>query len=123
MAPAPSMATALEGLVEDPVDVRPRPQGPPPFSPEPPDDDGDGDRHGDVDDQHGALLRNAWLGLLVACNGRADVGEVVWWLGVWKRATRKRYTATRRTGVVLCSMYWSYVVGLWPVLYWLVYLY
>src|SRR5438128_5268812 len=65
MAHAPSIATALEGLVEDPVDVRPRPQGPPPFSPEPPDDDGDGDRHGDDDDHHGAPLSNARLGMLV----------------------------------------------------------
>ena len=42
---------------------------------------------------------------------------------VWLRATHQRYTATRHTGVVLCGMYWLYVVGLWPILYWLVYLY
>src|SRR5919199_2393775 len=65
MAHAPSMAIALEGLVEDPVEVRTRPQGPPPFSPEPPDDDGDGDRHGDDDDHRGTPLSNARLGMLV----------------------------------------------------------
>ena len=65
MAHTPSMATALEGLVEDPVDVRPRPQGPPPFSPEPPDDDGDGDRHGDDDDHRSTPLSNARLGMLI----------------------------------------------------------
>ena len=53
------------GLVEDPVDVRPRPQGPPPFSPEPPDDDGDGDRHGDDDDHRSTPLSNARLGMLI----------------------------------------------------------
>src|SRR5262249_16526120 len=237
MAHVPSLATALEGLVEDPVDMRPRPQGgPPPFSPEPPDDDGDGDRHGDDDDHRGTPLSNARLGMLIflgaetmffaglvgaflvyrmanetwppmtmprlpvevtgintlillysavtmwlanrairlgqqralapmllrtavlgvvflvvqgyewvkligygltlssgvygatfytliGCHGLHVFGAVIWLLGVWRRATRKRYTATRRTGVVLCGMYWLYVVGLWPVLYWLVYLY
>src|SRR5215831_9187266 len=65
MAHAPSLATALESLVEDPVDVRPRSQGPPPFAPEPPDDDGDGDRHGDDDDHRGTPLSNARLGMLI----------------------------------------------------------
>src|SRR6266446_8655244 len=236
MAHVPSMATALEGLVEDPVDVRIDPQGPLPFSPEPPDDDGDGDRHGDDDDHRGASLSNARLGMLIflgaetmffagllgafivyrvanetwphmsmprlpvgvtgintlillysaatmwranrairlgqqqelrrmllhtavlgvvfltvqgyewvtligygltlssgvygatfytliGCHGLHVLGAVIWLLGVWWRATHQRYTATRRTGVVLCGMYWSYVVGLWPILYWLVYLY
>ena len=235
MAHMPSMATALEGLVQDPVAVRTRPQGPPPFSPEPP-DDGDGDRYGDDDDHRGTPLSNARLGMLIflgaetmffaglvgaflvyrmanetwppmsmpllpvgvtgintlillcsaatmwranrairigqqqtltrmllrtavlgviflmvqgyewvkligygltlssgvygatfytliGCHALHVLGAVVWLLSVWLRAARKRYTATRRTGVVLCSMYWSYVVGLWPILYWLVYLY
>ena len=236
MPHTPSLATALEGLVEDPVEVRPRPQGPPPFAPEPPDDDGDGDRHGDDDDHRGTPLSNARLGMLVflgaetmffaglvgaflvyrmanetwppmsmprlpvevtgintlillysastmwranrairlgqqqqlrrmllytavlglvfltiqgyewvkligygltlssgvygatfytliGCHGLHVFGAVIWLLGVWRRATYRRYTATRRTGIVLCGMYWSYVVGLWPILYWLVYLY
>ena len=236
MAQVPSLATALEGLVDDPVEVRTRPQGPPPFSPEPPDDHGDGDRHGDDDDHRGASLSNARLGMLIflgaetmffaglvgaflvyrianetwppmsmphlpaevtgintlillysaatmwranrairvgqqqkltrmllrtavlgvvfltvqgyewakligygltlssgvygatfytliGCHGLHVLGAVMWLFIVWLRATHQRYTATRRTGVVLCGMYWSYVVGLWPVLYWLVYLY
>src|SRR5882672_10240130 len=65
MAHTPSMAAAFEGLVEAPVEVRTRPQGPPPFSPEPPDDYGDGDRHGDDDDPRGASLSNARLGMLI----------------------------------------------------------
>jgi cytochrome c oxidase subunit III len=60
---------------------------------------------------------------LIGCHGLHVFGAVIWLLSVWRRATYKRYTATRRTGVVLCGMYWSYVVGLWPLLYWLVYLY
>jgi heme/copper-type cytochrome/quinol oxidase subunit 3 len=236
MAKVPSIAAALEGLVDDPVEVRPRTQGPPPFAPEPPDDDGDGDRHGDDDDRRGTSLNNARLGMLIllgaetmffagllgaflvyrvanetwppmsmphlpvevtglntlillysastmwranrairlgqqqqlrsmllytavlglvfltvqcyewtkligygltlssgvygatfyvliGCHGLHVLGAVVWLGWVWLRATQRRYTATRRTGVVLCGMYWMYVVGLWPVLYWLVYLY
>src|SRR5215217_2821542 len=65
MAHAPSLATALEGLAEEPVAVRPRPQGPPPFSPEPPDDDGDGDRYGDDHDHRSTPLSNARLGMLI----------------------------------------------------------
>jgi len=235
MAHIPSLATALEGLVDDPAEVRPRPQEPPPFAPAPPDDHDDGDRHGD-DDHRGPSLSNARLGMLIllgaetmffaglvgaflvyrmanetwppmamprlpvevtgintlillssavtmwwanrairigqqqvltrmllrtailgmvflivqgyewvkllgygltlssgvygatfytliGCHGLHVFGAVIWLLSVWLRATHKRYTATQRTGVVLCSMYWSYVVGLWPILYWLVYLY
>jgi heme/copper-type cytochrome/quinol oxidase subunit 3 len=235
MAQVPSIAAALEGLVDAPVEVRPRTQGPPPFAPEPP-DDGDGDRHGDDDDRRGTSLNNARLGMLIllgaetmffagllgaflvyrvanetwppmsmprlpvevtglntlillysastmwrasrairlgqqqllrrmllytallglvfltvqgyewtklisygltlssgvygatfyvliGCHGLHVLGAVVWLGWVWLRATQQRYTATRRTGVVLCGMYWMYVVGLWPVLYWLVYLY
>ena len=59
-----SLASRLEGLVVDPVDVRARPQGPPPFSPEPP-DDGDGDRYGDDGDHRSTPLSNARLGMLV----------------------------------------------------------
>ena len=236
MAQVPSIAAALEGLVDDPIEVRTRTQGPPPFAPEPPDDDGDGDRHGDDDDRRGTSLNNARLGMLIllgaetmffagllgaflvycvanetwppmsmprlpvevtglntlillysastmwranrairlgqqqqlrrmllytavlglvfltvqgyewtklisygltlssgvygatfyvliGCHGLHVLGAVVWLGWVWLRATQQRYTATRRTGVVLCGMYWMYVVGLWPVLYWLVYLY
>ena len=236
MAQVPSLAAAPEGLVDDPVEVCPRTPGPPPFAPEPPDDDGDGDRHGDDDDHRGTSLSNARLGMLIflgaetmffagligaflvyrvanetwppmsmprlpvevtgintlillysaatmwranralrlgqqqalrrmllytavlgvvfltvqgyewvkligygltlssgvygatfytliGCHGLHVFGAVVWLCSVWLRATHQRYTATRRTGVVLCGMYWLYVVGLWPVLYGLVYLY
>ncbi len=60
---------------------------------------------------------------LIGCHGLHVFGAVIWLCSVWRRATHQRYSATRRTGVVLCAMYWSYVVGLWPFLYFLVYLY
>ena len=236
MAQRISMATALEGLTEDAVEVRIRPQEPPPFLPEPPDDHDGGDRPDDDDGYRGSPLGNARLGLLIflgaetmffaaligsflvfrlanetwppaamprlpvevtglntlillysaytmrqanrairagqqqelarqllrtavlgvaflliqgyewtqligygltlssgvygatfytliGCHGLHVFSAVVWLLSVWVRATRQHYAAARRTGVVLCGMYWYYVVGLWPVLYWLVYLY
>ena len=211
-------------------------QGPPPFFPEPPGDDGDGDRHGDDDRRPEPPLSNAWLGMLmflgaetmffagligsflvfrvanqtwpplalpslpvgvtgantlillcsaitmwcaqrairagqhqrglrflgstgllgvaflaiqgyewvqligfgltmasgvygatfyvlIGCHGLHVFGAVVWLLSVLLRTLAGQYNATRSMGVALCGMYWYYVVALWPVLYWLVYLY
>jgi heme/copper-type cytochrome/quinol oxidase subunit 3 len=211
-------------------------QGPPPFFPEPPDDDGDGDRHGDDDGYSGPPLSNARLGMLmflgaetmffagligsflvfrvatqmwppptlpslpvgvtgintlilllsaitmwraqrairtgqrqggirflgytvllgaaflgiqgyewvrllgygltmasgvygatfyvlIGCHGLHVLGAVVWLLCGLVRTLRGHYNATHYMGLALCGMYWYYVVALWPVLYWLVYLY
>jgi heme/copper-type cytochrome/quinol oxidase subunit 3 len=211
-------------------------QGPPPFFPEPPGDDGDGDRHGDDDGRPDPPLSNAWLGMLmflgaetmffagligsflvfrvanqtwppptlpslpvgvtgintgilllsaitmwraqrairtgqhqagvcflgytiflgvaflsiqgyewvrllgygltvasgvygatfyvlIGCHGLHVLGAVVWLLDRLVRTLRGHYTATQYMGLALCGMYWYYVVALWPVLYWLVYLY
>ena len=61
--------TLATGTIEAPVNVTTevplRPQGPPPFFPEPPDDFGDGDRYGDGDERSGPPLSNARLGLLI----------------------------------------------------------
>jgi cytochrome c oxidase subunit 3 len=51
------------------------------------------------------------------------VGALIWVLGVWVLAKKGRFTRERHTGVQTCAMYWTFVVALWPVLYWLVYLY
>lgn len=40
---------------------------------------------------------------------------------VWQRARHGRYV-TNHTGVAVCRMYWFFVVGVWPLLYALVYL-
>jgi cytochrome c oxidase subunit 3 len=60
---------------------------------------------------------------LIGCHGLHVCGAVIWLLSVLWRATRGRYTASHSAGVALCGMYWYYVVGLWPILYGLVYLY
>jgi heme/copper-type cytochrome/quinol oxidase subunit 3 len=45
------------------------------------------------------------------------------WLGVvLVRAQRGHYSAQNQNGVIACGMYWHLVVGLWPLLFFLVYL-
>jgi heme/copper-type cytochrome/quinol oxidase subunit 3 len=50
------------------------------------------------------------------------LAAVIWLLVVLVRATRNRFSAKRHVDVQLCGMYWFFVVGLWPVLFALVYL-
>ncbi|MBI3127988.1 MAG: heme-copper oxidase subunit III [Candidatus Tectomicrobia bacterium] len=47
---------------------------------------------------------------------------VVWLLAVLVRAALGAYSPQRRGAAVCCGMYWHLVVGLWPVLFILVYL-
>jgi heme/copper-type cytochrome/quinol oxidase subunit 3 len=47
---------------------------------------------------------------------------VLWLLIVLAGAWSHRFSPARHVGVSLCGMYWYFVVGLWPVLYTLVYL-
>jgi len=42
---------------------------------------------------------------------------------VWLNARQGKYSKQNDTGLQICSMYWIFVVALWPVLYGLVYLY
>ena len=51
------------------------------------------------------------------------VGAVLWLICVLARAYGGRFSARSHTGVEIFSMYWLFVVGLWPLLYGLVYLY
>ena len=38
-------------------------------------------------------------------------------------AKQGRFTKDRHVGIQTCGMYWTFVAGLWPLLYGLVYLY
>jgi cytochrome c oxidase subunit 3 len=60
---------------------------------------------------------------LIGCHALHVFGAVMWLLLVLVGAKRGRYGAARHTGLTLCGIYWYYVVALWPVLYYLVYLY
>lgn len=60
---------------------------------------------------------------LIGAHGLHVLGAVVWLMIVTCRAFGGHYSRARHTGLAICGMYWYYVVGLWPVLYGLVYLY
>ena len=40
---------------------------------------------------------------------------------VWRRASRGAITPAHRESVVVCAMFWIFVVGIWPALYVLLY--
>lgn len=59
---------------------------------------------------------------LIGTHGVHVLGALAWLLITLVRAKRRRFTARDHVAVTLCGMYWYFVVGLWPVLYTLVYL-
>jgi len=59
---------------------------------------------------------------LIGCHALHVLGAVLWLLVINFKARQNRYTAENHIGVQLCAMYWFLVVGLWPVLYAVVYL-
>ena len=59
---------------------------------------------------------------LLGFHGIHVLAAVIWLLVVLVRTTRNRFSAKRHVAVQLCGMYWLFVVGLWPVLFALVYL-
>ena len=61
--------------------------------------------------------------ILIGTHALHVLGAVIWLAVVLLRAWKGHYHPRRDVGMVICGMYWFYVVGLWPVLYWLVYLY
>jgi heme/copper-type cytochrome/quinol oxidase subunit 3 len=60
---------------------------------------------------------------LIGFHAAHVLGALVWLFTVWIKARRGKYTQTSFVGLQTCSMYWNFVVALWPVLYGLVYLY
>jgi len=59
---------------------------------------------------------------IIGTHGFHVLCGVTWLIVVLVRARMGRYSAAHRTGVIICGMYWHLVVGLWPVLFFLVYL-
>jgi len=59
---------------------------------------------------------------LIGCHALHVLGGVVLLLAVLRSALRGRYTARSCGAVEACRLYWSFVVGIWPLLYVLVYL-
>ena len=59
--------------------------------------------------------------VLIGCHAVHVLGAVIWLTIVIGMAMAGRYSAVHYTGIETCTIYWIYVVALWPVLYFLVY--
>lgn len=60
--------------------------------------------------------------VLIGCHAVHVLGAVIWLSIVVAKAIMGRYSSERHIGVETCTIYWIYVVALWPILYFLVYL-
>jgi cytochrome c oxidase subunit III len=60
---------------------------------------------------------------LIGAHGAHVLGALVWIAVVFARARRGRYSSKDYNGLQNCGLYWLFVVGLWPALYGLVYLF
>ena len=60
---------------------------------------------------------------LIGFHGVHVFGALIWLMAVWLKARQGSYTKRNEAGLQACSMYWIFVVALWPILYGLVYLY
>ena len=60
--------------------------------------------------------------ILIGCHAVHVLGAVLWLLTVFVMAVTGYFSENRHVGVELCTIYWTFVVALWPILYVLVYL-
>lgn len=59
---------------------------------------------------------------LIGIHGVHVLAAVIWLLAILIRAARHRYSQASHLAVTVCGTYWHFVVGLWPILFTLVYL-
>ena len=59
--------------------------------------------------------------VLIGCHAFHVMSAVIWLFIVLGMAMAGRFSAERYTGVDTCTIYWIFVVALWPILYVLVY--
>jgi cytochrome c oxidase subunit 3 len=60
--------------------------------------------------------------VLIGCHAVHVLTAVIWLFIVFGMAIAGRFSAAGYVGVDTCTIYWIYVVALWPILYVLVYL-
>jgi cytochrome c oxidase subunit 3 len=60
---------------------------------------------------------------LIGFHGAHVFCALIWLVYVWWKARQGTYSKHHYAGLQTCSMYWIFVVALWPILYGLVYLY
>jgi cytochrome c oxidase subunit 3 len=74
---------------------------------------------------HGLTLASGPYGAsfytLIGLHGVHVLAAVAWLVVVTVRARAGRDTPVRSVPIDVCGIYWNYVVGLWLVLFWLVY--
>ena len=61
--------------------------------------------------------------VLIGCHAVHVLSAVIWLFIVFGMALKGRFSAARYVGVDTCTIYWIFVVALWPILYVLVYLF
>ena len=75
---------------------------------------------------HGFTLSSGVYGsifyVLIGCHALHVLVAVVWELSVFAKALRGGFSVDRHVDVEICTIYWTFVVGLWPILYVMVYL-
>jgi heme/copper-type cytochrome/quinol oxidase subunit 3 len=76
--------------------------------------------------QYGLTFNSSLYGgtfyALIGCHGLHVLAAVIVLLFVLGRTIRRRYSMENHAGIELCRIYWWFVVGIWPVLYVLIYL-
>lgn len=60
--------------------------------------------------------------VLIGCHAVHVLGAVIWLAIVIGMAISGRFSSDSHIGVETCTIYWIYVVALWPILYFLVYI-
>ena len=60
--------------------------------------------------------------VLIGCHAVHVLSAVIWLFIVFGMAMAGRFSAERYVGIDTCTIYWIFVVALWPILYVLVYL-
>ncbi len=59
---------------------------------------------------------------LIGFHGIHVLGGMIVLLVVFRKSVLGKYTRQTHTGAALCSIYWYFVVGIWPILFIMVYL-
>lgn len=76
--------------------------------------------------QQGLTLQSGVFGgifyILIGCHAIHVFGAVIWLTIVIGKAISGKYSSVQYTGVETFTIYWIFVVALWPILYVLVYL-
>ena len=60
--------------------------------------------------------------VLIGCHALHVFSAILWLLTALVRAIAGRFSASQHIGVEMCTIYWTFVVALWPILYLLVYI-